>query len=60
MSRPQGRWPLGETLLISLIGGVEIAGEVVWERDTYAGAKFTSGLPERIVAFLGFKNRNRR
>lgn len=59
VSRPLGRWSLGETLLISLIGRVEIAGEIVWEREPYAGVRFTSELPERIVAFLGFKNRNR-
>lgn len=60
VSRSQSSLVLGETLLINLIGGVEIAGQIVWERETYAGVQFTSELPERIVALLGFNNRIRR
>lgn len=56
VSRSRSRSALGETLLISLIGGVEIAGQVIWEREPYAGVQFTSDLPERIVALPGFNN----
>lgn len=60
VSRSRSCSALGETLLISLISGVEIAGQVIWEREPYAGVQFISELPERIVALLGFNNRIRR
>lgn len=56
VSKRSGQWAPGETLLIRLIGEVEIAGEIVWTCQPYAGVKFTSELPERIVTFLGFNS----
>lgn len=60
VAKSQGSFSLGETLLITLVGGVEVVGEVVWQHAPYGGVRFLAELPERIVAFLGFKNRDRR
>lgn len=60
VAKRQGSFAIGETLLITLIGGIEVAGEVVWQRGTFGGVRFCADLPDRVVAFLGFKNRDRR
>lgn len=59
VAKRQGSFSPGETLLITLVGDVEVVGEIVWQRAPYGGVRFSSELPERIVAFLGFKNRDR-
>lgn len=58
-AKRHGRFAIGETLLITLVGGIEVAGEVVWQRGSYGGVRFCADLPDRVVAFLGFKNRDR-
>jgi hypothetical protein len=60
VARREGSFAIGETLLITLVGGVEVVGEVVWQRSPYGGVRFSAELPGRVVAFLGFKNRDRR
>lgn len=60
VAKREGSFSPGETLLITLIGGVEVVGEVVWQREPYGGVRFCAELPDRVVAFLGFKNRDRR
>jgi hypothetical protein len=60
VSKREGSFAVGETLLITLVGGIEVAGEVVWQRGAYGGVRFCAGLSDRVVAFLGFKNRDRR
>lgn len=59
VAKHEGSFSPGETLLITLVGGVEVVGEVVWQRRPYGGVRFSSELSERVVAFLGFKNRDR-
>ena len=59
VARRSGRYALGETVLITLVGNAEVAGEVVWSRPPHAGVRFTKELSERIVAYLGFKHRSR-
>jgi hypothetical protein len=59
VSKPHGTLSVGETLLITIVGGTEVVGQVVWQRGAYGGVQFGAELPERIVAFLGFKNRER-
>ena len=59
VAKHQGSFSIGETLLITLVGGIEVAGEAVWQRGSYGGVRFCADLPDRVVAFLGFKNRDR-
>jgi hypothetical protein len=60
VARREGSFSPGETLLITLVGDVEVVGEVVWQRAPYGGVRFSTELPARVVEFLGFKNRDRR
>ena len=60
VSKREGSFSVGETLLIKLVGGVDVVGEVVWQRAPYGGVRFRAEVPGRVVEFLGFKNRDRR
>jgi hypothetical protein len=59
VAKRHGSFAVGETVLITLVGDIEVAGEVVWQRASYGGVRFCADLPDRVVAFLGFKNRDR-
>ena len=59
VAKRHGSFALGETLLITLVGNVEIVGEIVWQTSRYGGVRFCTDLPARVVAFLGFRNRDR-
>lgn len=59
VAKRQGSFAIGETLVITLVGDIEVAGEVVWQRASYGGVRFSAKLPDRVVTFLGFKNRDR-
>jgi hypothetical protein len=55
VSKKSGEFAAGETLLINLVGGLTVSGQVVWATGSTCGMQFKTHVPERVVAFLGFK-----
>jgi hypothetical protein len=55
VTKKDGEFASGETLLINLIGGTSVSGEVVWANGSNCGLRFASEVPDRVVAYLGFK-----
>lgn len=55
VTKNSGSFAQGETLLINLIGGTSVSGEVVWTNGASCGMRFASAVSDRVVAYLGFK-----